>query len=116
MMRRMDMANQINRPYICRREPAMTASSTLALARYDFDLTESEKARAAALHRGSIVFDRLQQEIGGPRIFEHFPSQLRRQLDTFMQRLPEGFKSYSAVKFWPHRIAMEGRCHLIHEW
>lgn len=83
---------------------------------YDFGLSESEEARAAALHRESIVLDWLQQEIGGPRIFGHYPSELRRELDDLIAQLPDGFKSYSTVKFWPYRLAIEGRSHLIREW
>lgn len=87
-----------------------------SVAPYDFGLSDSEEARATSLHRDSIVFDWLQQEIGGPRIFEHFPNELRRELDTLIEQLPEGFKSYSAVKFWPYEVAIEGRSQLIEDW
>lgn len=85
-------------------------------APYDFGLTGEQEARARALHRESIVFDWLQQEIGGPRIFEHYPAELRGELDALIARLPEGFKSYSAVKFWPYEVAIAGRSPLIRDW
>jgi membrane dipeptidase len=83
---------------------------------YDFGLSEHQEARATALHRDSVVFDWLQQEIGGPLIFEHFPRALRNELDALIHQLPDGFKSYSTVKFWPYKLAIEGRSDLIREW
>lgn len=94
----------------------MIERSIDSVASYDFGLTDTEEARATAIHRENIVFDWLQQEIGGPRIFEHFPQALRKELDALIEELPEGFKSYSRVKFWPYQVAIEKRSHLIEDW
>jgi membrane dipeptidase len=83
---------------------------------YGFDLSEAEEARATALHRENIVFDWLQQDIGGPRIFEYFPHALRSELDALLRELPDGLESFFKVKFWCYQMAIEQRSNLIEEW
>jgi len=86
--------------------------------RFDFDLNATQEARAAKLHRESLVVDLLSQHAGG-NIFAHYPEAL--QAD-FRDRIAAALSTDSTMGvlaeaiYWPYEMSKQGKSDLLREW
>jgi membrane dipeptidase len=94
----------------------MTRKPASPPGRYDFGLSAADEARAATLHRQSIVFDWLSQHIGGSNIFEHYPAELQAEFRAMVDASPSGWTAYRQAAYWPYEMSLQGRSHLIRDW
>ncbi len=83
--------------------------------RYDFGLTPQQEERAARLHKEAIVIDLLSQRAGA-NIFDHYPADLRQELEERIARADNIYEKYLTANDWPYKVAAEGRSDLIFEW
>jgi membrane dipeptidase len=82
---------------------------------FDFGLTAAQEARAAALHRESIIVDLLSQGAGG-NIFAHYPQALQAQFRARMAVAGSSFDRLAEALFWPYELSRSGSSHLIRDW
>ena len=87
--------------------------------KFEFGLTATQEARAAALHCESIVFDLLSQHAGG-NIFKHYPADilgdLRAKIDSALGNVADGSEALAEVVYWPYEMSKRGKSNLIYEW
>jgi len=90
-----------------------------APGKFEFGLTTAQEARAARLHRESIVIDLLSQHAGG-NIFGHFPPELLAHFNTqaanAIAASGTGTEVLADVVYWPYEMSLQGRSDLIREW
>lgn len=89
--------------------------SAMSPGQFDFGLSEEEEARAAMLHRESIVFDMLCMH-GGSNIFAHFPEALRADLQSRIASASTKFAALVEAIYWPYELASLGRSDLLFRW
>lgn len=82
---------------------------------FDFGLSAGQEARAARLHRESIVVDLLSQHAGS-NIYAHYPEHLRAEFDAMLARAKTGFSGYLQAAYWPYEMARLGKSDLIRDW
>jgi len=94
----------------------MTGSSFPASApgRFNFGLSAAQEARAAKLHRESIVFDLLSQHAGG-NIFAYYPKELQSEFRETLA-VVEKSAALSEAVYWPFEMALQGKSDLVWEW
>ncbi len=78
-------------------------------------MSDAEESRAAKLHREAIVIDLLSQRAGA-RIFDHYPSGLRADLDARINASNNIYERYSIAVNWPYDMALSGQSGLIYDW
>jgi membrane dipeptidase len=78
-------------------------------------LTAAQEARAAQLHRDSIIVDLLSQHAGSS-IFGHYSEALQSELRIRVVGAADGFDRYWEAVYWPYEVAKLGRSDLIREW
>ena len=94
----------------------MTRPPPSPSGRYDFGLSSAEEARAATLHKQSIVFDWLSQHVGGSNIFEHFSPELQAEFRAGVEAAPNKWTAYRKAAYWPYEMSLQGRSDLIRDW
>lgn len=82
---------------------------------FDFGLNASQEARAARLHRESILFDMLSQQAGG-NIFEHYPDDLRAQFRAALGSATTRSAALTEAVYWPYEMSRLGKSHLLRDW
>jgi membrane dipeptidase len=82
---------------------------------FPFGLTDTQEARAARLHRESIVFDMLSWGAGG-NIFAHYPEALQVEFASMMAGTGGGYDGFTLASYWPYEMAKLGKSDLIREW
>src|SRR5688572_3607305 len=82
---------------------------------FDFELSEAQEARAATLHRESIVFDLLSQHAGGP-IFAHYPRALQAEFQARLAAAPSPVEALVEARHWPFELAALEQSDLLREW
>lgn len=86
---------------------------------FDFGLSEAQEARAARLHRESIVVDLLSQHAGG-NIFAHFSPELRADFNArtahAVAESATGTEVLADVVYWPYEMSRLGKSDLIRDW
>jgi membrane dipeptidase len=85
-------------------------------ADYPFGLSDAEEERARNLHKSSVVFDWLSQDIGGTRIFEELPNDLRREVDGLVTNGGIGPDIFAKVRGTLYEFALQGRSNLIEQF
>ena len=81
--------------------------------RYPFGLSEAQEARAATLHRESVIFDAMFQGAGGMNIYDHYdPALLAEYLDPSLT----GWAAIGQAGNLPFKLALEGKSDLIKTW
>ncbi len=88
--------------------PAETAG------RFNFGLSAAQEARAAELHRESIVFDMLSQHAGA-KIFSHYAADLQADFEAATAALDES-EAWTEALYWPFEMSRLGRSDLLREW
>jgi membrane dipeptidase len=83
---------------------------------YAFGLSDAEEQRAAKLHAGSIIFDWVNQHIGGSNIFDAYPPALKAELQSAMTGLGVGWAACRAAFWWPYEMSLQGRSDIIKDW
>src|SRR4051812_37292983 len=86
----------------------------VAPGQFDFALDAAQEARAAKLHRESIIVDLLSQYAGG-NIFDHFPEPLRHEFLAVMGEAT-GLDGVLNATYWPFEMSKLGKSDLIREW
>jgi len=84
--------------------------------RFDFGLTEAEEARAARLHRDSIVIDLLAQHVGGSALFDDYSPKLLEDLYARISAGGSDWERLTEAEYWPYEMSRVGRSHLIRDW
>ena len=84
-------------------------------ARFCFDLSGEEEARAARLHEQSIVFDMMSQHAGG-NIFEYYPDELWNQWISEVSAERGGAPDLAELIYWPYENSRSGKSDLIKDW
>lgn len=82
---------------------------------FDFGLSATQEARAAELHRKSVVFDMLCQYAGG-NIFSHYPTQLQADLQARVAKAGGRSEALAEAIYWPFEMSKLGKSDLILEW
>jgi membrane dipeptidase len=82
---------------------------------YDFGLTPEQEAFAARIHREAIVFDMLSQHAGA-NIFDHYPAELRAELEAMMEQAAHPYEKFLRAVIWPYEISRRGQSDLIADW
>lgn len=88
---------------------------TTTPAQFDFGLSATQEARAARLHRESIVFDMLSQHAGG-NIFAHYPKELQADFQARMAAGGSRSEVLAEAIYWPFEMSKLGQSDLIREW
>lgn len=83
--------------------------------RFDFGLSAAEEARAATLHRDSIVFDMVAR-LAGPALFEHYPAALQKELRNRIDAARSTADVLAEAIYWPLEMARLERSDLIRPW
>jgi membrane dipeptidase len=83
--------------------------------RFDFGLTAEQEARAAELHRTSIIFDMVSMYAGG-KIFAHYPPELLAAFRAHIGTLSRRSEILVETIFWPFEMALQGQSDLIQRW
>jgi membrane dipeptidase len=100
-------------------ESHILATQAGAPGQFDFGLSAEQEARAAQLHRESIVIDLLSQHAGG-NIFAHYPQELKSDLRATVTRalssVTNGSEALAEVVYWPYEMSRLGKSDLIREW
>jgi membrane dipeptidase len=92
----------------------MTMNDTQpAPGQWPFGLSDEEEARAARLHRDSIIVDMMNQHPGGKNIFAEYDQEM---LKTRLADLEPGFIGMARAIFLPYELALEGESDLIKDW
>jgi membrane dipeptidase len=86
-----------------------------APGKFDFKLNAAQEERAAKLHRESIVFDMLCQNVGG-NIFDHYPKHLQAEFRERMKTAGSGLAACTAAEYWPFEMSKLGKSTLLEEW
>jgi membrane dipeptidase len=86
----------------------------VAPGQFDFGLDAAQEARAAKLHRESIIVDLLSQYAGG-NIFDHFPEPLQHEFLAVMAE-GTGLDGLLDATYWPFEMSKLGKSDLIREW
>jgi membrane dipeptidase len=86
-----------------------------APGRYDFGLTAEQEARAAKLHRDSIVWDMLSQHAGG-NLFAHYPAELLLHFEQVKKAASDKDWLWNETLYWPFEMARSGKSDLLREW
>ncbi len=83
---------------------------------FDFGLSPAQEARAARLHRDSVVFDMLSQQAGG-NIFAHYPAELQAEFAAAKAAaIATGSDLLREAVYWPFEVAMRGKSDLLRDW
>jgi len=82
---------------------------------YDFGLNAGQEARAATLHRESIVIDLLSQQAGG-NIFAHYPEDLQSAFQARMNQARTPLDAFVEAVHWPYEMCKLGKSDLIRQW
>jgi membrane dipeptidase len=90
-------------------------SASIQPGQFDFNLNAEQEARAARLHRESIIFDLVSQHAGGA-IFSHYPAQLQADLKTRIAAANSDFDALAEAEYWPYEMARLGKSDLIWQW
>jgi membrane dipeptidase len=93
----------------------MSIVDSIPPGRFDFGLSPDQEARAARLHRESIVIDLLSQGAGG-NIFAHYSEVLQAEFRSGMAKAGSGFDALAEALFWPYEMSRLGKSDLIREW
>jgi len=80
---------------------------------WPFGLTEAQEARAAKLHRESIIWDMVNQEPGGANIFKEYPPEI---IEPKLEALGEGFEGMGGAIMLPYQLLLSGESDLIKQW
>lgn len=83
---------------------------------YDFGLAPAEERRAAVLHSESIIFDWVNQHIGGSNIFDAYPPELKTELRAMVADLGVGWEACRKAFWWPYEMSLQGRSDIIRDW
>jgi membrane dipeptidase len=86
-----------------------------ALGRFDFGLSTAQEARAAKLHRDSIVFDMLSQQAGG-NIFTHYSPEQQAEFSAIKKSAATVDELWAQTLYWPFEMSRLGKSHLLREW
>jgi membrane dipeptidase len=82
---------------------------------FRFGLNEDQEARAAKLHRESIVIDLLSQHAGG-NIFAEYPPEMQVDFQSKFAAEGSGLDGLTEATYWPYEMSKLGKSNLIQEW
>jgi membrane dipeptidase len=82
---------------------------------FDFGLSAAQEARAARLHRESIIVDLLSQHAGG-NIFGHYPPDLQSDFAAVLGASSNNWEALAEALYWPYEMSKLGKSDLIREW
>src|SRR5688572_6301216 len=80
--------------------------------RFDFGLSDVEEARAARLHRDSIVFDMVAR-LAGPALFEQYSAELKADLQARIAAARGKAEALAEAIYWPFEMARLGKSDAI---
>lgn len=87
-----------------------------APGQFNFGLSATQEARAAKLHRESIVFDMLSQQAGG-NIFAHYPKELQADFEARKATAAaRGSDFWTESIYWPFEMSKLGKSDLLKDW
>lgn len=82
---------------------------------FDFGLSSTEEARAAELHRASIVVDMVSMYAGG-NLFACYSSALQAEFHAAMSGARSASEALNRSIYWPFEMAKAGKSDLIRVW
>jgi membrane dipeptidase len=82
---------------------------------FEFGLSDQEEARAARLHRDSVIFD-LQARYGGSEIFSKYPPELLVDFEARISAVSSSAEILAEAIYWPFEMSLQGKSHLIRDW
>jgi membrane dipeptidase len=83
--------------------------------KYDFGLTAEQEARAAKVHRESIVWDMLSQWAGG-NIFADYSPELQAEFKAMRAACADDSALWNDTLYWPFEQSASGKSHVMREW
>lgn len=93
----------------------MNRPAPAAPGQYEFGLSAAQEARAAQIHRESVVFDMVSMYAGG-NIFAHYPAEHRAHFKKRIAAVTSRSRLFVESVFWPFEMAKAGESDLIREW
>ena len=81
---------------------------------FDFSLSDAQEARAAMLHRNSIIID-MASRYGGSAIFDEYPEHLIRELAVRAEEAASKADMLAEAIYWPFELALNGKSELIRD-
>jgi membrane dipeptidase len=83
---------------------------------YSFNLSLAQEERATRLHHRAIIFDFVNQHVGGSNLFAAYPPELLEDLDARVAANPSDWAKLTEAEYWPYELARIGKSDLIREW
>jgi membrane dipeptidase len=99
-----------------RRTDTMTNSDRAIPGHFDFGLSEYQEARAARLHKESVVVDLLAQHVGGNEIYAQYPAALLADFYARVAAAGSNWERLTEAEYWPYEMSRQGKSHLIQDW
>jgi membrane dipeptidase len=93
----------------------MTGFENAMPGHFEFGLSAAQEARAAKLHRESIVVDMLSQGAGG-NIFAHYAPELKVDFQAKIAATESPMDALTEAIYWPYEMSLLSKSHLLRQW